>query len=389
MGRNSPSLNPAITNMAAPRIPEAQAWATAYDGSKGPLIDLSQAVPGYPPPPEMLKWLGETSASTDAIGYGRIEGEPVLREAYALHVAGLYKTSLESSHVHITSGCNQAFMVALMAVAGASDTVLLTNPNYFNHDTTLSMMGISTKTVACLPENHFLPKIEDLKPALEGVKAFALVSPNNPTGTVYPAQLLREIFDVCQEAGVWLIVDETYRDFMDPTLFHDLLSRPRWEETFIQLYSFSKSFCIPGHRLGAVLAGPIIVDAVSKIMDNLQICAPRAAQQAVAKAIEPLTNWREENRREILRRSEALQSGFARLNGWHIDAIGAYFAYVRHPYSDMSSDEVAKKLALRDGISCLPGSYFGSRQEGYLRVAFANVDTDSIEQLIHRLAGDE
>ncbi len=66
---------------------------------------------------------------------------------------------------------------------------------------------------------------------------------------------------------------------------HGLFSLAGWEETLISLYSFSKSFCIPGHRLGAITAGRTVIEQIAKIMDNLQICAPRAAQGAVAKAL--------------------------------------------------------------------------------------------------------
>jgi len=301
-----PQLNPAIDALSMPAIPKVQAWARAYDGKHGPLLDLSQAVPGYPPPPQMLTWLGEAAASTDMTGYGNIEGEEDLRTAYAAHVSAQYGGNVSASEIHITSGCNQAFVAAAMTVAGFGDTLLMMNPRYFNHDSTLAILGIKTKYVDVDPANGFLPDIDAIRAALPGMRALALVSPNNPTGAVYPAALLDAIFTACQEAGVWLIIDETYRDFTDTR--HGLLKRERWQDTLIQLYSFSKSFCIPGHRLGAVTAGESVIEGIAKVMDNLQICAPRAAQHATAKAIEPLAEWRAENRSEIDTRAAALRA---------------------------------------------------------------------------------
>ncbi|MGO6904226.1 aminotransferase class I/II-fold pyridoxal phosphate-dependent enzyme, partial [Rhizobium ruizarguesonis] len=164
-----------------------------------------------------------------------------------------------------------------------------------------------------------------------------------------------------------------------------LLSEPAWENTLVLLYSFSKSFCIPGHRLGAITAGPKLVAEIAKVMDNMQICAPRSAQIAVASAIPALAEWRAGNQLEIARRAEALRLVFSGLPDWEIAAIGAYFAFVRHPYADKSSSEVAEKLAKESGIVCLPGAYFGERQEGYLRLAFANADVASIGLLSERL----
>src|SRR5690606_30688478 len=125
---------------------------------------------------------------------------------------------------------------------------------------------------------------------------------------------------------------------------------------------------------------------IAKIMDNLQICAPRAAQAAVARALPMLTGWRESNRQEIMHRAEALEAVMETLPNWHMDAIGAYFAFVRHPFPSLDSAEVAERLAKQAGVVCIPGMYFGEGQEQYLRFAFANADVPTIELLADRLA---
>ncbi|WP_242224746.1 aminotransferase [Shinella zoogloeoides] len=383
-----PRFNPLVETLAAPPIPSVFAWAAAYDGRNGPMIDLSQAVPGYPPHPEMLRLLGENAASRAYTGYGPIEGEENLRKAYGAHLAGTYGAPLAADNVHVTSGCNQAFICAAMAIAGAGDAVLMSDPYYFNQETTLAMLGIKTRFAPCDPENGFLPDIDTLAAAIApDVRAIALVSPNNPTGAVYPPELLSAIYDLCAARGIWLILDETYRDFLPVGAGrpHELFGRKGWEETLIGLYSFSKSFCIPGHRLGAITAGPAVVEQVAKIMDNLQICPPRSAQAAVATALPLLADWREENRREIARRVEALRATMAGAPAWRVGAVGAYFAFIGHPFDGVSSARVAEKLAKEAGILCLPGSYFGARQEGYLRFAFANADVATIGLLQDRL----
>lgn len=385
-----PRFNPLVETLAAPPIPSVFAWGNAYDGRSGPMIDLSQAVPGYPPHPDMLRLLGEYAASRAYTGYGPIEGEDVLRKAYAGHVSETYGTALSAGNVHVTAGCNQAFICAAMAIAGAGDAVLMTDPYYFNQETTLAMLGIRTRFAPCDPANGFLPDVATLAAAITpDVRAIALVSPNNPTGAVYPPDLLAAIYDLCATRGIWLILDETYRDFLPEGAGrpHDLFGRAGWENTLIGLYSFSKSFCIPGHRLGAITAGAAAVEQVAKIMDNLQICPPRSAQAAVATALPLLTGWREENRREIARRVEGLRATMAGVPAWRIGAVGAYFAFIGHPFGETSSALVAEKLAKEAGILCLPGSYFGARQEGYLRFAFANADVGTIALLKDRLSG--
>ena len=282
-----PRFNPRVATLAPPPVPSVHAWGRAYDGALGPVIDLSQAVPGYPAHPDMLRWLAEAASTTASTGYGPIEGDTTLRTAYARHISALYGAALEAENIHITAGCNQAFIATVIALAGAGETVLLTNPFYFNHETTLSMLGIKVETVACDAAHGFVPDLAELKAALHpGVRALALVSPNNPTGAVYPAELIAEIFALCRANETWLILDETYRDFLESEGGpHGLFSDPDWQDGFIGLYSFSKSFCIPGHRLGAITGSARAVSEIAKVMDNVQICAPRAGQIALAGAL--------------------------------------------------------------------------------------------------------
>lgn len=384
-----PAFNPLIDKLVPPPIPAVVAWAKAYRDQHGPLIDLSQAVPGYPPHAQMMALLGKFAGSTAYAGYGPIEGETALRQVYAAHVSDVYGASVGVDNIHITAGCNQAFVCAAMAVAGPGDAVLMTNPFYFNQETTLSMLGIRSRFAPCDPQNGFLPEVSTLEAAITpDVRALAIVSPNNPTGAVYPPELISAIFDLCQARGIWLILDETYRDFLPSGAGrpHELMTKPRWEETLIGLYSFSKSFCIPGHRLGAITAGAKTVEQVAKIMDNLQICAPRAPQAAVAEALPLLADWREENRKEIARRADALKTTMAKVPVWEIAAVGAYFAFIRHPFGGKTSSDVAEALVREAGILCLPGIYFGEGQERYLRFAFANADSATISQLSDRLA---
>lgn len=383
-----PRLNPLVADLAPPPIPSVQAWARAYNGSFGPTIDLSQAVPGYPPHPDLIALLTAAAADPSAAAYGPIEGDRALREALAADESALYGAAIAADNIHITAGCNQAFICAALAVAEPGSRVLLSNPFYFNHETSLRMFGIGIGLVDCPAETGFLPSLEALDEAITpDVRAFAIVSPNNPTGAVYPPALLAALLELCRRRGIWLILDETYRDFLpaEAKRPHDLFLRPGWGDGLISLYSFSKSFCVPGYRLGAVTASPTVVTEIAKIMDNLQICAPRIGQIAVAEALPRLGAWREANRAEITNRAAALKAAIAETDGWEIGAVGAYFAFVRHPFAGVSSARVAEELARKAGVITVPGSYFGPKQEGYLRFAFANATALTIGLLSARL----
>jgi aspartate/methionine/tyrosine aminotransferase len=124
-------------------------------------------------------------------------------------------------------------------------------------------------------------------------------------------------------------------------------------------------------------------------MDSLQICAPRAGQAALAWAIDGMAGWREGVRAEINRRSGAFAAALAEVPGWRIDSIGAYFAYVRHPFAGVPADRVARGLAERRGVSVLPGSFFSREGDTHLRIAVANVAAEALAPLPERLAGFE
>ncbi|SNY94396.1 Aspartate/methionine/tyrosine aminotransferase [Cohaesibacter sp. ES.047] len=381
-------INPLVARLSPPPIPKVQACLSRYDGGKGPSIDLSQAVPGYLPHPDLLGWLSEAAGSASLAGYGAIQGELGLREALARDVSTAYGSKVEAKNVQITAGGNQAFFITALALTRPGDEVLIVRPFYFNHEMTLDMLGITVRFVDALAEDGFVPNAEALKEAMtKKTRAVYIVTPNNPTGAVYPSTFLEAAYEICRDAGAYLVVDETYRDFLDQGAGrpHALFSKPDWESHFVHLYSFSKVFCIPGHRVGAVLCGGTLMEQLLKVMDNLQICAPRPAQHAVAKAIETLGEWRVDNRAEIALRREAFKAAIASVDGWEIASIGAYFAYLKHPFGAEDAMQITQRLAGDHGILMLPGTGFGANQQAYLRAAFANAESDVIATLRFRL----
>ena len=214
-----------------------------------------------------------------------------------------------------------------------------------------------------------------------------LVSPNNPTGAVCPPAVLDAFADLSESAGIALVLDETYRDFLPEGVDrpHGLFTRPGWRDALIQLYSFSKSYAIPGHRLGAIVASARLMGEIGKVLDCSQICAPRAAQAAVTWAIGGIADWRRQTRTQVNAQSTLFRGVVEASPGWSIAAIGAYFAYVRHPFED-AGETVAERLAAEAGVLALPGSFFGPGQERHLRFAFANVAAARLTEVGPRLS---
>nr|WP_210261224.1 aminotransferase [Enterovirga sp. DB1703] len=377
-----------VAGVAPPPIPEARAWAARYDGRHGPLIDLTQAVPGYPAHPDLVRKLAEAAGQPESFGYGEITGDLALREAYAADLSGLYGGDVRPEEVAITTGANMGSFAATMLLAKPGEAVMLPVPWYFNHQMNAAMLGIEVVPLPCQAEDGFVPDPDAAEKLLtDRVKAVLLVTPNNPTGAVYPPETIARFAGLCRERGITLVLDETYRDFRPGDLDrpHALFADPSWRDHLVQLYSFSKSYCVPGYRLGAVVASSAMLGQLTKILDCVQICAARAGQAGLAWAIPALREWREGNRTLMNERGAAAQAAFAALPDWEMSSRGAYFAYVRHPYRGRSAMAVAEALATERGVIALPGSAFGPGQDAYLRLAFANVEAERIAEVAGRL----
>lgn len=216
-----------------------------------------------------------------------------------------------------------------------------------------------------------------------------------------------------------MVIDETYRDFLptDRLPNHDLFSLSDWQSTLISLYSFSKAFAIPGHRVGAIIASSDLIEQeIVKVVDALLVCAPVPPQKVLEWAIHDpeQRKWRDARRDELIGRGklfrEVMNAANARISeerggeswqGWEIDGLGAYYAFLRHPYAEneINQEDVARLLGEKVGVSCLPASFFGQGQvlaqgaqnrqqirlkEEHLRISIANVLDDGIRELEDR-----
>ncbi|WP_439553143.1 aminotransferase [Falsiroseomonas sp.] len=384
------SLSARIRMTAAPPIPAARAWAARYAGQAGPALDLTQAVPGYPPPPELLAKLGEAAGSAACAGYGPIAGDMALRDALADDMARFYGAPITGADVAITAGCNLAFAMTMAVLAAEGEGVLIPTPWYFNHEMALTMQGVRAVPLPTRPQDGFVPnpRMAEAIMAASPVKAVVLVSPNNPTGAVYPPEIIQAFADLCRRRGAMLVLDETYRDFLRPDQSppHALFQDPDWGDVLVHLYSFSKSYCIPGHRLGAIACGPAFRAELDKALDTFQICPPRPAQTALSWAIPALREWRDGNRALMADRAAAFRDGVSQLPGWRLDAIGTYFAYLRLPDGAPDALASAERLAAEQGLMGLPGPFFGPGQDRHIRLAFANAGLEVLAQVPGRLA---
>lgn len=370
---------------------EAYGWLAGQNFSNLPLINVSQAAPVNPPPAPMVAHMAAVIQDDDTHLYGPVLGLPALRAEVAGQWSTAYGGAIAPAQVGITSGCNQAFCASIAMLCGEGDEVLLPTPFYFNHKMWLDMAGVAAVALPC--NGDMIPGPEDAVARITPrTRAIVLVTPNNPCGVEYPADVIIAFYEIAKSHGLALIIDETYRDFHSQSgAPHALFQQTNWDQTLVQLYSFSKAYRLTGHRVGAVVASVARMAEIEKFLDTVSICANQLGQKAALWGMLNLGDWLAGERLEILARRQAIVDNFTQLKakGWSLLGVGAYFAYLEHPF-DMASNDVAQKLVEQVCVLALPGTMFvpkadesGKRQ---IRIAFANIDADGIVVLFDRLA---
>ena len=169
---------------------------------------------------------------------------------------GEKSSKLGEDDICITTGCNMAFLAVVKALcAPNTSSALLTLPAYFNLGMSLSLQSVKPVYIPCDPDNRFVPSLSAARTYLENAKGdikpkmIILVSPSNPTGTIFTHQELKQWFDLAKEFEVALVVDETYKEFVESDdesdkmgVPHALFKEEGWRETLISLGSFSSGY---------------------------------------------------------------------------------------------------------------------------------------------------
>lgn len=381
-------LSPAVTGIEAAPIAAVRALVAGRGfPAEKPLIDLTQAAPGYAPPAELTDHLARRLADPAVHRYGDILGTSALREAYAAHLGAFHRTTVEPSQVAITAGCNQAFCAAMMVLARVGDSVLLPRPHYFNHAMWLRMLGVRPVPLDFRDGSGAVPDPADAEALIDDTtRAIVLVSPNNPSGATYPPEVIEAFYALAKRRRIALVLDETYKDFLPEGIRpHRIFDDPDWPGTLIHLYSFSKVYALPGHRVGALTAGPAAIAEIEKVMDCVAICAPRPGQEAALYGLEHLADWARERIASVVARGRAFGDLVARSNRWRLVSLGAYFAYLEHPFAGTPAMDVVRRLADAQHLLLLPGTTFGEGQERFVRLAYANVADAVIPEVVARL----
>ncbi len=381
------SVSPLITSVHPPPISEVKTWAAARPDGTLPLIDLCQAVPDYAPPPALNDYLKKLLDDPLTSKYSPDEGLIDVREAICSWYRHLYAARMSPDQICLTIGASQAFWLAIVTLCAAGDEVVVQTPYYFDHPMALALLGIKGVYAPFSEENGGIPSASVLEPLITPrTRALLVVTPNNPTGAITPPAAIDELYGLARRHRIALILDETYNCFIPGgSRPHDLFIRPDWDGHLIHLASFGKTLALTGYRAGMLAASAPFIEQALKAQDTMAVCQPRITQHAVRFGLDNLGDWIAEKREVMARRHDLFREEFLRPgNCFDLSVSGAFFAWVRHPWEDLTGRQAARRLVDEAGILCLPGEVFGPGLERYLRLAFGNISHDDIPGAVER-----
>ncbi len=349
-------------------------------------IGLGRGDPDLPTPAHILA-AGHDALAKGLTKYTPLRGLPELRQAVADKLRR--DNGLEAdpeTEIVITTGTQEAVFVALCALLDTGDEILLADPYYNSYATMLHYLDATLVAVPTSPADSFqIDPDEFEKRITPRTKAIVLLTPNNPTGTVYPQDRLEGIARVAERHGLYVISDELYEALVFEGRPFSIASMTGMRDRTITINGFSKAYSMTGWRVG-YLAGPrATVEVLVTLRHTLTICAPSMSQHAAVAALRGPQDCLGE-RLAIFRARRDFT--LARLTAAGVPCVapqGTFYVFVDIRASGLSSEEFALALMEREGVFVYPGGYFGERGEGFERISLV-VPEPVLGEAVERMA---
>jgi aspartate/methionine/tyrosine aminotransferase len=371
-----------------PIIPTVGALIQATPGT----ISLGQGVVFYPPPPEAIAQITRFLANPHNHKYQEVQGIAALQAAIAakLHTENGIIVD-HASRIVVTAGSNMGFMNALLAIADPGDEIILQVPYYFNHEMAIRMANCHPVLVET--DDRYQLQIEAIRQAITPrTKAIVTISPNNPTGAVYPETALQAVNQLCQEQEIYHIHDEAYEYFTYDNVAHfSPGSIPSSSAYTISLFSLSKAYGFASWRIGYMVIPVHLMAAVMKIQDTIAICASVISQYAALGALQAGVSYCHKHLQAIAQVRQICLKEFAAIQDiCTIPPAEGAFYFLLKVHTDLDDFELVKRLIQAHQVAVIPGTTFGinqfsKTQDCYVRVAYGSLQPETAIEGINRL----
>ncbi len=353
------------------------------------------------PPSGIRKFFDLVNEMKDAISLS--VGEPDFVTPWRVREAGIY--SLEQGHTHyspnagfirlrqaiadylkrsvgvgydprseiiVTVGGSEAIDLALRALAGPGDEVIVPEPSFVAYKPCAVLTGATAVPLPLEEKDEFKLTPEKLLSVLTPkTKALIFPFPNNPTGAIMTREEIAPIVDILKDRDIIVLSDEIYAELTYGSKHVSIASFPGMRDRTVLINGFSKAYAMTGWRLGYAAAHPDLIGAMYKIHQYGIMCSPTTAQYAGIEALENCADEVEEMAREYNRRRRVMLKGFRDAGLDCFEAMGAFYLFPSIKKTGMTSAEFCEKLLLEEKVAVVPGEAFGDSGHGFIRACYA------------------
>ncbi|TMJ37690.1 MAG: LL-diaminopimelate aminotransferase [Alphaproteobacteria bacterium] len=338
------------------------------------IIDLGMGNPDLPAPAHVLDKLKETIGKARTDRYSSSRGIPGLRRAQAAYYARRFGVKLNpETEIVTTLGSKEGFANVAQAITAPGDVVVVPNPSYPIHAFGFLMAGGAIRAVPSEPTPSFFEALERaIIRSIPKPIAVVVCYPSNPTAAVADLDFYKELILFAKKHGIFVLSDLAYAEvYFDNHPPPSVLQVPGAIEVTVEFTSMSKTYSMPGWRIGFAVGNERIIAALARVKSYLDYGAFTPVQVAATAALNGPDDCVREMRETYKRRRDVLVESFARA-GWEIPPPRAsMFAWapIPEPFQTLGSVEFSTLLVEKAEVAVSPGSGFGEFGEGYVRIA--------------------
>jgi len=336
------------------------------------IIDFGMGNPDQPTPKHIVDKLVEAAQRPDTHRYSQSKGIPRLRRA----ICNWYKTRFDvdldpETQAIVTIGSKEGLAHLALACMGPGDSVLVPNPAYPIHPYGFVISGADVRHVPLVPGIDFFEKLKEaITDSWPRPRMLVLNFPGNPTTQCVDLEFFRKVVEIAREYNIWVIHDLAYADIVfDGYVAPSILQVPGAEEVAVEFFTLSKSYNMPGWRVGFMCGNKTLVGALGKIKSYLDYGMFTPIQVAAIAALEGPQDCVREISDMYERRRNVLCDGL-NAAGWEVERPQAtMFVWAKIPeqYRGMGSIEFSKKLLQEAKVAVSPGIGFGEYGDDHVR----------------------
>ena len=339
----------------------------------GDIIDFGMGNPDTPTPQHIVDKLCETIKDPKSHRYSVSKGIIGLRRAQSNYYKRRFNVGVDpETEVIVTLGSKEGLANLASAITSNGDQVIVPNPSYPIHPYGFIIAGASVQAIDSTPDENFIKNLHNiLSTSKNKAKVLVLNYPNNPTTAMASLDFFREVVNICKKFGVYILSDIAYAEiYYDEIIPPSILEVPKAIDIAVEFSSLSKTYSMPGWRVGFAVGNKKLIEALTKIKSYLDYGAFTPVQVAAIAALNGSQDCVEDIRSVYLKRRNILVGGFSRV-GWNMalpKATMFVWAALPQQFLNIGSLEFSKLLLKHGKVAVAPGIGFGNNGEGYVRI---------------------